>query len=266
VVIGKAYADGHVAGLVWRAINLLHAQTATLGVTTPRPLEFVERWNLVLMERMGGTSMKRILEDATSDKAREVTALAATAVAAYHGLKFEGGEEIRSVQSALEKMRKRAVRLPQVAPVLAEQVDVLMRRIEPLAGESGAVEPSFIHGDCKPSQLLIDGEQVAIVDFDRACLGDPALDIGNFMAQFNKLALKKGHDHLRHLASYFLAEYQARLPSSGLTERARVFQAMSLVRMAIRKFESSPHSYAEKGQSSDHVSLLREAALCLDQL
>lgn len=265
-VIGKLYREGPRAALVWRALNALHGQEGPSGVTIPQPLALRDEWKLVLMERAAGTSMKWVLEQAaTKRQAREVTRLAATALAAYHGLRFDA-EEVRSVQTALGKLQKRAALLRRVAPFLSEQVDALLRRIEPLALGCGVAIPSFIHGDFKPSQLLIDGDRVAIVDFDRACLGDPALDVGNFMAQFNKSALRTGHDYLRRLAPYFLAQYQARLPVDGLDGRARLFQAISLVRMAVRKFESSPHSYAQKGSSSVHVSLLREATECLDQL
>jgi aminoglycoside phosphotransferase (APT) family kinase protein len=166
----------------------------------------------------------------------------------------------------LEKLQRRAALLRRAAPLLAEQVDALVAKIEPLVLDLGVASPTLIHGDFKPSQLLIDGNRVAIVDFDRACLGDPALDVGNFMAQFNKSALRTGRDYFRKLSEYFLARYQAQGQHSGLGERARLFQVMSLVRMAVRKFESSPHTYAQKGTSSVHFSLLKEAAECLNRL
>jgi len=104
------------------------------------------------------------------------------------------------------------------------------------------------------------------VDYDMASLGDPAIDVGNFMAQFIKYALSAGLSHLRQSAPSFLAAYQARSARDGLTERARLFQALSLVRLAVREFRKSPRSYARKGQSSRPVLLLREAAACLAQL
>ncbi len=265
-MVGKIYPPGPEARQVWNAINILHPQRMELGVMVSRPLALEEEWNLVLMERAPGVSMKQLLIDARTPKeAAGLVSLAAAALATYHGLRFES-PLVRSAQTELQKLRKRIDRLHLVAPSLAEQADALLQRVEALAQGCTFGKSSFIHGDCKPSQLLIDQGRVAIVDYDMACLGDPAIDIGNFMAQFLKYALSTGQGHLRQLAPYFLAEYQARSSADGLAERAHLFQALSLVRMAVRTFQWSPHSYARKGQSSPQVLLLREAAACLAQL
>ncbi len=41
---------------------------------------------------------------------------------------------------------------------------------------------TFLHGDLKSDNLLVDGEQVRILDLDRCSRGDPALDLGKFLA------------------------------------------------------------------------------------
>ena len=264
--VGKLYPSRHEAQQVWDTISRLHRQGIERPVFVPRPLGMNQEWNMLLMERVPGVSMKRMLfERRAPGEVQEVVKLGATALATVHSLCFES-EEIRSWQTELEKLHKRTARLRLVAPSLADNVEALLVRAEEVARGYTFGAPSLIHGDCKPSQLLIDQGRVAFVDYDMTCLGDPAIDVGNFMAQFRKYALSTGESYLRRWGSSFLAEYQARSSADGLTERALLFEALSLVRMAVRKFRTSPRSYARKGQSSPQVLLLREAAVCLAQL
>jgi len=265
-MVGKLYPPGHEAKQLWDTISLLHRRGVECGVIVPRPLRMNQEWNLVLMEKVPGVSTKQLLIEARTEReARDVVKLAATALATYHSLPFES-KVVRTARTELEKLRKRIDRLHLVAPSLAEEANATLQRVETLVQGCAFGAPSLIHGDCKPSQLLMDQGRVSLVDYDMASLGDPAIDVGNFMAQFIKYALSAGLSHLRQSAPSFLAAYQARSARDGLTERARLFQALSLVRLAVREFRKSPRSYARKGQSSRPVLLLREAAACLAQL
>jgi aminoglycoside phosphotransferase (APT) family kinase protein len=116
-------------------------------------------------------------------------------------------------------------------------------------------ELSLVHGDCKPSQFLIGGDHVAILDFDHAGLADPANDVGTFLATLRQMALKqalKAHGDapsaartqwLLALERRFLDEYCA--ASSRGKEfylRATWYEAVGLMRKALRAFGRSPFS------------------------
>ena len=111
----------------------------------------------------------------------------------------------------------------------------------------------------------MDKGQIAIVDFDSVCLGDPAIDVGKFMAKLHYSAVaSKAGDEFRQLATYFLSEYQARLPENRVAERIHLFLSASLVRLALREFEKNPHDYSQAGPDSLPALLLQEAAACLN--
>ena len=186
----------------------------------------------------------------------------AAALAAYHSSHLRGGE-VRSITQDLAKLRKRLARLRLVAPWLAERIDGLLGRVESRASRFTAPTPTLIHGDFKPSQILIEGGRVGIVDLDKTGPGDPAIDVGNLMAQLRGASLTTRQSHLHHLAPYFLAEYQKYSPTKIADDRASLFEALSLMRMAVRSFERSPWSYAKGGVSSKQVMFLNEAASCL---
>src|SRR5262249_10162774 len=47
-----------------------------------------------------------------------------------------------------------------------------------------------VHGDFSPGQVLADSHGVAFIDLDWACYGDPADDIGNFLARLERRVLR----------------------------------------------------------------------------
>ena len=185
-------------------------------------------------------------------------------LAALHGLRGDG-PAARSLDDDLASERTRAAGLHLVAPSLACQVDTLLESIAELAARQACPTPTLIHGDYAPSQLLLDRDRVAIVDFDTVGPGDPAIDVGNFMAESRRLALVPGQEYLRTLAAHFLAEYRARVPDAGIVERARLGQAIALVRMALSSFQRAPHAWAASGSASLPGLLIQEAGACLQE-
>jgi thiamine kinase-like enzyme len=58
-----------------------------------------------------------------------------------------------------------------------------------------------IHRDFHPDQVLLEGDHVVLLDLDLYCVGDPALDVGNFIAHLIELALRQ-HGDANALASH----------------------------------------------------------------
>ena len=92
----------------------------------------------------------------------------------------------------------------------------------------------LVHADFKPSQLLAENERIGIVDFDRACLGDPALDVGRFMAQCHKEAVIVARPELRGVAESFREEYAAR---AGTIDRGLAHSRVGLDCVVVRAHE-----------------------------
>jgi aminoglycoside phosphotransferase (APT) family kinase protein len=266
-VIAKVYPQGPKPGRAWRAQNTLYS-AAPEGLIIPRPLGLIDGWNLVLMECVPGTPMKQVLEEGATARgpAREATRLAARALVSLHRMSYvDASGNGRTLQSQLELLRDRTAPLHCVAPALARQVDGFVDGIARLAQRFHLDTLSCIHGECKASQFLVDHAKVAIVDFDRVCLGDAAVDVGNFMASLHRGAVQ-GKEYFRELATDFMIEYAGDSRRNGLVERARLFQAAALVQMAVRSFTRSPYAYSSAGTDALPALLLEEAAACLAAL
>ncbi len=71
---------------------------------------------------------------------------------------------------------------------------------------------------------------------------------------------------MRQMPEAFLAGYEANRAGDGLAQRARLFEALSLVRMTLERFERMPYSFAREGSAWQPLVLLDEAASILAKL
>ncbi|MBI4312075.1 MAG: aminoglycoside phosphotransferase family protein [Chloroflexi bacterium] len=267
-VVGKVYERDRRAQRVWDTMTQAYPQAQGCGIVIPRPLSLVDGWDMVIMGWVPGKSMNGMLNAASTEaQAKRAVKLAAGALAAFHSLCVES-RDVRGFGTEIQQVCHWRDRIDLIAPELTGFTDNLLLRIESLTRACSRARVTFIHGDFKPSQLLVEGGKVAVVDFDRACLGDPALDVGNFMAHLHKKAIYRGHDYFRRLAACLLEEYEQASPAStdALAHRARLYQSIALLRMGVRTLRQHPHVYEEKGQESPTGLFLQEAARCLEEL
>ncbi|MBI4312077.1 MAG: aminoglycoside phosphotransferase family protein [Chloroflexi bacterium] len=263
-VVGRVYRPGPRAARIGYKMARLRLHGAAHGLTVPRLLCVEDAWNLLLQEWVPGVPLPQVLAAAkTRSEAAGPVRLAAAGLAALHSFPLDVPEmDVQSLEGELARMRGRARKLQEVAPRLAEQASALLAGLAPLAQGHIGIEPTFVHDDCKPAHYLTQEDgRVAVIDLDRACLGDPAVDVGKFMAGLNEIAVRTGADHLRTLDEVFLEEYQARASDDGVALRARLAQVITLVRNAMSRFRSAP--YSDFGEPSLLPSLLlQEAAAC----
>jgi Ser/Thr protein kinase RdoA (MazF antagonist) len=86
------------------------------------------------------------------------------------------------------------------------------------------------HGDLKCENVLADGPFLHLLDFDRSGSGDPAADVGKFLADLRWWA---GEAALPRLQEAFLLGYGPCEP--GRLARARAHESLFLLRMAARR-------------------------------
>jgi aminoglycoside phosphotransferase (APT) family kinase protein len=262
-VVGKVYAKPHKAGRVWAVLCDLAARRREDEVwRAPRPLARLSEWNLVLMEHLPGTPLRFVVCDGEPPEREERgVRLAARALAELHRVPAEG-LELRDLVADRRTLERRVRRIEALDAELAHRMAELSREI---AGRVAALPPAretFLHGSASAKQLLLDGERMGVLDFDGACRGDPAIDVGTFMASLRKYGTRWAPPgRLRELAELFLEESCRLAGDASLAARAHLVQAQELVNFAARGRLVAAGSAAVLAQRAR--LLLEEAEGCL---
>jgi thiamine kinase-like enzyme len=135
--------------------------------------------------------------------------------------------EVNAVARATEHIK---VLLPGAALRIANILERARELYDLLPLES----PVLAHGDFKLDHVWPAPEGLTLIDLDRCCVADPALDIGKLLADLHWWHLTADRAGLRLAQRDFLDGYGA-LASSGRVSRARVYEAILLVKIAARR-------------------------------
>lgn len=155
-----------------------------------RVLGWDARRHLLIGEWVRGQPLDRLLRYACPNLENVGAALMA--------LHRQRPEELaqRSRCREVEELRQTTDDLGELCPELRARLDDLTNRLTARLGElTETCRP--IHGDLHVEQVLLDGENVALIDFDQACYGDPMADLGSFIAHLDCLVIENRLDQTR---------------------------------------------------------------------
>jgi hypothetical protein len=205
------------------------------AVAIAEPLGYVDDLRVVLQGPVSGdVTLKDALGREFADgldngvvgplhaTARGLAALHACGVAA-HAVTWE---------DTVADVRARAAGLAPWAHGLRAAMDHALDRLEALAAQRPADPPVPSHGSFRPMQVLLQGGDVAFIDFDGLCVAEPSMDVGLFISSVKSLGARRmgaaGRiDRLENLCDGFVAEYERWAPISR--DRLALWEAMYLL-------------------------------------
>jgi len=210
--IGKFYpAEPETPGRVARVLAALEAAgfSARSGMTLPHVVAYVPAHHLLLLTYVPGEQVLRLRALSLFD--RDYTALLepiAHGLAALHSVVVTT-ERVKTTEGIVAGLRRRAGDLRMEFPDEATRIGRIFAAIEQTAPPDLA-RPALLHGDFGGSQLVWDGGRLGLIDFDKCALGDPALDLANFVVQLRRRALLDVPDAppVETLRELLLAAYQ----------------------------------------------------------
>jgi hypothetical protein len=259
VLYGKIYHDLEKAGNVYQQMlslsDTVSAQDGRVSFATAAA--FLPDLAMVLQDPIEGVPLDSMISCDTAacdPRGFAGTLAAASALAAFHASGLVGGKT-RSIKAELARFKKRGARIGQINPELGNNIiklaDALSTWLDTL--DQWGATTCMVHGDCKPAQFLIQDQQIALLDFDHCGMADPAVDVGTFLATLQQMKVKQTIKNrgqpvrctswLPDLKRQFLEIYcSASGYQSGFWQRAEWYEAVGLLRKAIRGFERSPFS------------------------
>jgi aminoglycoside phosphotransferase (APT) family kinase protein len=220
--VGKSY---EVEADALRVADIIRAVNAGGKVATPRLLAVdVPRCLLVFTYEEGDP-----FTPALAGEERAVTAAVGRALAALHATPVPAiVERVTTAALVLDDLRPRVAELRGRLPRLSGS---LPRRLAELERDLPSDPPvlSLVHGDFGPANLVWNGREVVVLDFDRCARGDPALDLGTLFTQLHRSALRAPArlPRLSELRARVLEAYGA---DADLDARVRWYERAVLVR------------------------------------
>ncbi|MBL4829342.1 MAG: phosphotransferase [Aliivibrio sp.] len=188
-IIGKARSKG-LDKRTWKLNQHLYSTTfndkSRDGIHVPEPLAMISSCHMWLQRKVEGEVVFGLL---CGDSGASVAARVAQAIYKLHSTeivlkkKHLMGDELAILASNLKlvienhpEWRCRLERILSLSSTLASKLP------------KGA--HSVIHRDFYHDQLLMNQHRLYLLDLDLCCFGDPALDIGNFIAHIEEQCLR----------------------------------------------------------------------------
>lgn len=290
-VYGKVDADG-LGGLTVSIISALREKLREPEMPyrfrIPRSLGYFPGLQLLMMEALPGKPFfKELLKtwkgnsqesgngktspenEVTLEQAVRTCALIA---ATLHSSNIELGRQT-TLKIQVDKLREEAEVLYQVFPEVGAQVKSWIDQTVEFAQAYPAMPPCFSHGDFTYTQLIFDGKDGGLVDFDSICQAEPAQDLGHYLA-YQRLNIIKDQDPnlpfapeaIERLCALFLDTYID--VSKGwiadeelLRGRVAIYELISLIRLALHSWEKMKGSRLKQT-----ISLLEERIECQKQI
>ena len=176
----KTFADDHGAA-IHRTDRMLweHRHELTFQVAPPGRYDPANRtiWN----DNVSGVPVMPELMSANGPALAERMGRACASLATSTLTPVD----VLRAEDELERTTVRAKTLAATVPSLAPQVEEFLRLLAPALAAAVGRSPRPLHGAPHPEQWLLSGSGLGLVDFDRAGLGDPELEVATFQAEID---------------------------------------------------------------------------------
>ena len=257
--VAKVYHDpGKAAAVAAEGRTLVAEHHADPALELAPIVAHLPDLSVVVQRHISGTELDCTLRARASmpaDHAQGAMARSAKALASLHTRSVPHGR-VRSIDRELDRFVARSQAVTAVSPGPGKALLDLAYRLRNLRSLVPEGPVALVHGDCKPSQFMLQPQRVVLLDLDHCGLADPAYDIGNFLATMRQLAVREaqgrtGAVHVmtwaERLGTSFVEAYSEattddRDAARDLRCRVSWYEGVALERKALRSFARAPLS------------------------
>ncbi len=197
------------------------------GVSVPEPLGVIPRFRMWLQRWVQGTLSGTLLAGPDG------VALARRIAEAIHKLHRAGvpTERSHTMADELRILHESVPRVATLRPELGPRLERILKACDRLGTSVPAPKPCGIHRDFYPGQVLVDGPQLWLIDFDLYCRGDPGLDAGNFIGHLTEESLRTlGNAAAWRDREQAMEERFVELSGQAVRASVRAYATLTLVR------------------------------------
>jgi tRNA A-37 threonylcarbamoyl transferase component Bud32 len=248
----KVYRDSDEGRRAHRAQSEIHERAAAdaAHLVVSKPIIYVDELRTLVTGALPGPTLSEII--ARGKGSIDAVKIAARAVAEFHHLEVVAPQ--RQYAEDMSRLREAQERIASVRPDLTNDVHAIVQTV---ASGLEDAPSSLIHGDLKPDHMLIDGDRVALIDFDLVASADPVVDIAHllaFLRQPQNRSRSRGGASV-DIGQVFVDEYFTHVPDSW---RARlplhhamtsIYRAVSLCRRPSANQQHRVEDVLREGQA-----------------
>ena len=198
------------------------------GIYVPEPLGIIDQWNTWLQRKVVGTVATELL---TGPHGPTIAVRIAAALSKLH-TQGPPTNRLHSLDDELAILRDRLETLAANRPQWTYRLEAVLAKCVRIASNLPVARSTPIHRDFYPDQVMVDGTNICLCDLDLYCMGDPSLDIGNFVAHLIELGLREHDDpaFFDRSSAAFIEAYRS-LCAERHTRSVDVYTKLSLARL-----------------------------------
>lgn len=255
MVYGKAYRDqaGRAAYDILEQIWGSEARQRG-ALCLPEPYSYDEDLNILWQEALPGRPLSKMPPDIDLPT---IAVEIARQLAAFHGTELDLPTRVNS-ELELANLRERVEIISRTFPQVAERCAAVQKRLTKCADDLGRRVLTPVHGSFKFSHTFAGGGQVALIDFDGANLGDPAYDLGHFVAHLRGMeaAGKVAGEVAEKTVENFCTAYHEETAFSLSRERIMWFAASLIMSSQIYRMVKRSYKVVERYDPNEMAKLL----------
>jgi aminoglycoside phosphotransferase (APT) family kinase protein len=254
---GKAAREFEAMRLLWDAGFGLDER-----FRIPRPVQHFPDLQVILQGKAQGTKLRTYLGKgnyASLGYAR----MAGLWLTKLHNLEVSPSQ-VCTYANEIASLRMFVAALTEDQPKLAPEVQECAAVAEQTFASFQSVPATMVHGDFHPDHIFVCREAVTVIDFERFCIGDPARDLGSFIAHVRTMACFCGRamDSANQEIDAFLRSYLSTLPLiEGVAIVSRIAPYAALASLEALYYVASVLKIVDAGRLATYVNCMRESQL-----
>lgn len=230
--VGKFYADDSTGKQCFQTMHTLHSVLArqdNAPLALPRPIFYSDENRLLALHWVGHKPFPDLINQRNY---RHYLRLAGLSLAYLHRTPIQHGT-IKTLDDHLtELITPHPLTMAKQLPEQSSRIEAIVAKLQhAMHGQKQQPTPVPLHRDFHLRQLFHGNRQVWLIDWDMYALGDPALDVGNFLVYLQT------HYPLnaQSAESAFLQGYRSLNPTIG-ESNINLFQIFTYLRLACKAF------------------------------
>lgn len=202
----KTFASQRAPKVYEIATAIAEAQAFGDQVRVPKSVALFPDIRTIVQSAVLGEPITDILFEPST----AVVARIADALGSFHASAIDLGRQ-HTLERELSPLPERIQQLGNVENGLRDRASALLDLLRSGKPEQFEWRNQPIHRDFYHDQILWDGQHLAILDLDDAAMGEPAVDIANFVAHLMLLGSQRSSSvfRLQHQIDAFLERYRS---------------------------------------------------------